>query len=368
MRKILEVFGEPIINGGQETFVNNLIENINLSDMSIDLFTPYYCENKLYKMNVEDKGGQVFEAGLKFEPGKSRFNIKNSLISIFKNNHYDVVHIHSGSVSVIAIAAQIARMNCCDRVIVHSHSPSEHETLKHMLAKLYFYRALSKYPTDYLACSMNAALWKYPKYIALKKTKIIKNGINLEKYKFDYEVRKKMRSKLSISMNEYLIGHVGRFSKEKNHLFLLNVFWGLLQKKYNVRLILLGNGKLQEDIKNKAKELGIENKVIFTGNVTNVNEYMQAFDVFVLPSLYEGLPFAGVEAQASGLPLIVSDGVSDELKITDSVEYIKLDEFEWIKAIEKKLNYHRYNNIEQLQKEGYDIIQTSEEIYDIYMN
>lgn len=368
MRRVLEVFGEPIISGGQEAFVNNVVESIDWSDLSIDLFTPYYCNNKLYKDNVEKRGGKVYAAGLDFKPGKSRFNIEKVIDAHLKTNQYDVVHVHSGSISVLALTAKIARRNGVERVIVHSHSPAEHETIKHLLVKLYFSKTLYKYPTNYLACSMNAALCKYPKKIASTKTVFLKNGINLEKYKFNPTVREKIRSQLEIENDVYVIGHVGRFSREKNHTFLIDVFNGLIKKGVKVKLLLVGDGELQDEVKNKVLVLGLADNVILTGNISNVNEYMQAMDIFVLPSLYEGLPFVGVEAQASGMPVIVSTGVSQELKLTKSILYIDLSVQKWIDSIECMLGLSRKNNIEELRKKGFDIKETSSTLKSLYVN
>lgn len=367
LKRVLEVFGEPIISGGQEAFVNNVIENINCEGLYIDLFTPYYCNNELYKKNIENIGGKVFTAGLDFKPGTSRFNIKKSLDKILKEGKYDVVHIHSGSISVLAIASELAKKNKIKTIIVHSHSPAEHETLKHMLVKIWFYRIMKKYPTYYFACSLNAALCKFPKKIALNKTKFIKNGINLDKYKFDIEKRKKIRKYLKLNENDYLIGHVGRFSKEKNHKFLIEMVDNLVTLDSNIKLILIGDGELKKDIEERVKKRNLTKNVIFTGNIINVDEYMQAMDCFVLPSLYEGLPFVGVEAQAAGVPIIVSNGVSHELQLTNSVQFEDLEVDKWVEKIKKNKNIKRYDNILTLKKAGFDITQTASILRDIYL-
>ena len=366
MKRILEVFGEPIISGGQEAFVNNVIENINWENLCIDLFTPYYCNNDLYRKNISDRGGKIYEANLDFKPGSSRFNIRKPLDEVLKHEKYDVVHVHSGSVSVLSIVSEVAKKNKVKIIIVHSHSPAEHETFKHMLVKIWFYRVMKMYPTYYFACSLNAALCKFPRKIALDKTKFIKNGINLDKYKFDIEKRKKIRKYLKLNEKDYLIGHVGRFSKEKNHKFLIEIIDKLSMLDRNVKLLLVGDGELKKDIEEQVKKRNLIKNVIFTGNVANVDEYMQAMDCFVLPSLYEGLPFVGVEAQASGMPIIVSNGVSCELKLTNSVEYEELKVEKWIEKIRKSKNKRRCDNILELKKAGFDITETANILRKIY--
>lgn len=367
MRRVLEVFGEPIISGGQEAFVNNVVENINWKGLRIDLFTPYYCDNSLYRKNVEKRGGKVFASCLEFKPGSSRFNIRKPIERILKKEKYDVVHVHSGSVSVLAIVADVAKKNAIETIIIHSHSPAEHETVKHILVKTLFYKTLSTCPTYYLACSLNAAICKFPKNIALYKTKFINNGINLEKYKFNIKQRKMMRNNLNLEASDYLIGHVGRFSKEKNHKFLIEIIDRLVALGVKAKLLLVGDGELKVEIEAQVKKKKLDKYVIFTGNVTNVNEYMQAMDCFALPSLYEGLPFVGIEAQAAGMPVIVSTGVSQELKLTDSIVYEELDVNTWVNRICTCHGMKRVDNIEQLKKMGFDIVQTANILRKLYL-
>lgn len=368
MNKILEVFGEPIICGGQEAFVNNVIENIDWDGLKIDLYTPYYCDNDVYKNNIESRGGRVFAAGLEFNPGGSRFNIKKTLNELLENEKYDIVHVHSGSVSVLSIVAQIAKRNKVNNIIVHSHSPAEHETLKHILVKIWFFKTMITCPTCYMACSLNAAMCKFPKYIAVHKTRFVKNGINLQKYTFNEKKRKIIRDSLNLDEKDYLIGHVGRFSKEKNHKFLIEMIEKLVAYDKKFKLLLIGDGELKEKIEIFVKNKHLNDYVFFTGSVDNVHEYMQAMDCFALPSLYEGLPFVGVEAQASGMPIIVSTGVSIELKLTNSIVYEELDVDKWICKIKSFCELKRVNNIAQLKKSGFDIVETAAILRKLYLD
>lgn len=369
MKRILEVFGEPIISGGQEAFVNNLVSNIDISGLLIDLYTPYYCGNEYYKKNVLKLGGNVFEENIPFTPGKSRKNIIKPFEKHLKSFHYDVVHVHSGSVSVLAYVAKTAKKCGVNRIIVHSHSPAEKETLKHIAIKILTKRTMQKCPTDFFACSVNAAEWKYPKNIVKNNITIIKNGINLERYVFDANVRSEIRNNLNIPEDAYVVGHVGRFSHEKNHKFLISVFAKLKKVINNAKLILAGDGDTIEEIKALVKEKEIEDCVSFLGNIPNVNEVMQAMDVFVLPSLYEGLPIVGVEAQAAGLAVIVSANVSDELKLTNSIQYVSIeDEQLWVNALVRIADEKpRYQNTEKLAKAGFDIHATAELVRSVYI-
>lgn len=368
MKKVLEMFGEPIISGGQEAFVNNLIMNMDYDELTIDLFTPYYCGNEIYRKNIIDRGGNVFEANLKFAPGKSRKNIIEPLNKLLTKRKYDVVHIHSGSISALAYSARAARKAGVKRVIVHSHSSAEHETLRHIFVKYYTKCMMENYPTDYFACSLEAAKCKFTKRIVIDRVKIINNGIDLEKYAYSEDTRKKARQQLKISEDAFVVGHVGRFAYEKNHIFIVELFRYLMEKDSNMFLILAGDGETMPQIKQKVIEYNIENNVLFLGNISNVNEVMQAMDVFVLPSLYEGLPIVGVEAQAAGLPLLVSANVTQNIDLTDSVRFISINDVkDWINPIFELKNMPRRSAIDELRKKGFDIKDTAKLIRDIYV-
>ena len=365
-RRILEVFGEPIISGGQEAFAINVVKNFNEEGTVIDFYTPYYCGNGYYRSIVENKGGKVFEEGLPFTPGKGRENIFQPLVRHLKKNLYNVVHVHSGSLSVLALVSKAAHQCGVPKIVVHSHSPAEHESLHHLAAKMRYAGALKKYPTDYLACSKSAAAWKYPRKIAENKTIIIKNGIDLELYRPNDAIREEVRKKLGIAETTKVIGQVGRFSHEKNHEFSVKLLKQLLDRGNDVKLLLLGDGELRNDIERLVAESHLESFVLFTGNVTDVSGYMQAMDVMILPSLYEGLPLTGVEAQAAGLPLVVSSGVSEEINISGDVKRISLDSIEeWIRTIENAA-VKRKDYSEILRGKGYDIMQTVYEIRKVY--
>ena len=152
--RVLEVFGEPISNGGQESFVINIVQHINHEHLAIDMLTPYYCDNSYYEDIVKSFGGTIYTFGLSFEPGKSRFNINDKIDAFFKEHPYDVVHIHSGSISILCIMAHFAKKNHVKKIIVHSHCAAEHKTLKYRLTRMASYPYIMSAPTDYCACSV----------------------------------------------------------------------------------------------------------------------------------------------------------------------------------------------------------------------
>ncbi len=367
--KVLEIFGEPISNGGQESFVINVLKHINDDDIKIDLFTPYYCDNRTYKNIVEERGGKVFSLGLSFTPGNSRMNIKKPLKNFLKSNKYDVVHIHSGSISVLAIAAWVAHRCKVKKIIVHSHCAAERKNLKYRLAKFASLPLMRICPTDYCACSQVAGDWKFSRRIAKNKLVILKNGVDLLEFSYKSDVRAAMRRKLCLDENDLVIGHVGRFSYQKNHEYLLKVLSELKNNGINAKLVLIGSGELLNEVKEQALEADISDKIIFVGNVNNVADYMQAMDVFALPSRFEGLPIVGVEAQAAGLPCVFSEAVTEETKLTDEVKFLPIDDESvsaWAETILYLSKSERKDNVSVLKDKGFDINETVKRILEIY--
>ena len=369
--KILEAFGEPISYGGQESFVINLIQHMDLSGFRVDFLTPYYCDNIYYEKIIKESGGNLYTLGKKFQPGKNRFNINMSINKFFINNKYDIVHIHSGSISILGIITYYAKKTGVKKIIVHSHSGIEKQNLRNTILKKccsFFLRNRVNY---YCACSKLAGAAKFDDNIQHKKLLIVKNGVDLEKFTYNKEKRNYLRKQLNIDAKCLLIGNVGRFSYEKNHDFLIDVFYEVMKQIDNIKLILIGNGPLENAIREKVRKLNIENKVIFCGVVNNVYDYLQAMDVFLFPSKFEGLGLACVEAQAVGLDCFVSDKCSSELKITELVQYLSLNigAKKWAKCIiEQQNTIKRSDKGAELLKAGYDIKTTAEFVRKLYLN
>ncbi|MDO5406081.1 MAG: glycosyltransferase [Eubacteriales bacterium] len=367
MKKILEVLGEPIENGGQEAFVFNVLANMDLSRARVDVFTPYHCDNTYYKSMIENSGGRIIAMELPFAPGNSRINIMKPLSEYLKNNHYDVVHVHSGSISVLAEVAFVARINHVKKIIVHSHCAAEKKTIKYGLAKLASLPIMHFCPTDYFACSQVAGDWKFSRRIAQNKLLILKNGVDLKKFAPNSEVREMYRKKLAVSGETFVIGHVGRFSYQKNHEYLIDVFEKVRSQHNDSVLLLIGEGEDFDRIQKLVHNKHLRDSVIFLGNVDNVNDYMQIMDVFLLPSHFEGLPIVGVEAQAAGLPIFVSNNVSPELKLSPTIEFLDLDDQEkWVDKTLSCLDTKHVDNSKCLLKNGYSIEDTAKKLMEVY--
>lgn len=371
MKRVLEAFGEPILYGGQESFVFKTIKNMNKSRIDIDFLTPYFMNNPMYQKFAQSIKAKIYIFNLPFKVGGNRFNVISKYNRLLKKNKYDIVHIHSGSISILAIFTLLAKINGVNRIIVHSHTSGENENFKHELLKRFFSPVFSKMATVLLAPSYDAAYWQFPKKAFKKKGKLIKNGIEVDKYLFNCEKRKKIRKQLEFSTNDTILGNVGRLSSEKNQIFLIRLLKSLvvINKKY--KLLLVGDGPQYKILKTIVEKQNLSSNVKFVGNVNNVEDYLQAMDIFLFPSKYEGLGIASIEAQASGLPIIASTGVPEDINITGNVKFLSLGSpiNEWIKVVRATDVNNRLNNMakDRIVDKGYDIRTTAAELRRIYL-
>lgn len=369
MEKILQIFGDPISYGGQEKFVFNIYKYIKDKNVIFDLFTPFYCNNDEIRSFVEKKGGSIYHYDFEFKSfdENKKYFIK-SLSDFLEKNKYEVVHIHSGSIFTLAFGAQIAKKAGVKNVIVHSHN-SGIKNLKYRIIKMISKKVFLKNVDYYFACSELAAYFKYPKKIIEQhKYRIINNGVDVTKFKFDETIGQKIKEELSIK-NKTVLGHIGRFAPEKNHSFLLDIFKEYKKIDNESILILIGKGDLQDTIKRKAVQLGIEEDVKFLGTKDNINEYLNAMDIFVLPSLYEGLPIVGVEAEATGLPVISSADVIKDLPVKELTNYFSLENSakDWALKINDIIkNTKRENVSNSIINFGYEISNIAKNLEDFY--
>ena len=226
---------------------------------------------------------------------------------------------------------------------------------------------LKKYATDYFACSEIAGKWLFGnKIIEDQKFKIIHNAIDYDKFKFNKEIREKVRRELNFENNDIVIGHVGRFTNQKNHEFLIDVFYEIHKINYNYKMLLIGTGELEDKIKEKVKKLELSEYVIFLGFKNDANRYMNAMDIFAFPSLYEGLGLGLIEAQANGIPCIATEKtIPSEVKINDNFKFIELDIEKWKETI-LKTNITREDSKKKIQESNYfieDVVKQLEEYY-----
>lgn len=279
------------------------------------------------------------------------------------------MHSHENALSIFPLRA--AKKAGIKVRIAHSHSTTNQKEKKKNALKQIL-RPFSKiYATDYMACSELAGRWLFgDKTFDQGKVYILNNAIDLSKFKYNEEVRKNKRKELEIDDDTFVIGHIGRFVQQKNHTFLIDVFNEVQKKKANAKLILVGQGPLKDEIENKVKNLNLENKVVFLGQREDVDELYQAFDCFVLPSLYEGLGMVLIEAQASGLPCIASTEIPDIARVTEKLKFVRLDENidYWKNSILKlsDLKNRKEDQLQDIQNRGYNIEKEVEKLEILY--
>ena len=315
---------------------------------------------------IEKMGGKV----IIIPPYQRLFEYQKELYRIFKENNYKIVHSHISTLSVFPL--RIAKKAGVPIRIAHSHSTSNKKEWKRNLIKNIL-RPFSKlYANQFFACSELSGRWLFgEKAFKNGKIKIINNAIDLEKFKFNKEKRNEIRKKLKIDENIILVGHIGRFVTQKNHEFLIDVFDEIHRRKQNSKLILIGQGNLKENIIEKIKYLGLQDYVIFTGQTTNVSDYYNAMDIFVLPSLYEGLPVVGIEAQANGLLCEFSTDMTKETKVLNTTKFISLKETpeNWANTIlEDYKNFKRLDSFDEMTKKNFNIKEEAKKLEEYYIN
>lgn len=353
--RVLHVFFS-MDRGGAETMIMNLYRNIDRSKIQFDfvVHTDKKCD---YDDEIISLGGKLFR--IPRYSGKNHFNYKKAWINFFNTNlNYKIIHGHLNSTASIYL--KIAKKNGLS-TIAHSHSSSSGIGVSAVIKNIMQYPI--RHTADYLfACSNLAGEWLYGRKACNNKNFfLLKNAIDINQFAFNKEIRDRKRNELKVQ-DKFVIGHIGRFHHVKNHRFLIDIYKSIFEKNKNSVLIMVGDGEERSLIEQKVKSLGIDKNVIFTGLRTDVHELLQAFDVFVFPSLYEGLPVTLIEAQASGLPCFVSANITEDVKLTDKIEFISLDkeaEYWAKKIIEAKDVKTRISNLSTFIQSGYDIKTTS---------
>jgi glycosyltransferase involved in cell wall biosynthesis len=292
-------------------------------------------------------------------PDRNHHTLKyvKQLSKLIRKKNYQVVHVHGNSATMF-FDIFAAWLGGASIRISHSHNSATQHPAMHKLLKPF----LNRLTTTPIACSQEAGKWVFSKPFH-----IIQNGIEYPRYQYNPETRKEYRKSLGWE-KQFIIGHVGRFSYQKNHAFLLQIFAAIHQKDANARLLLIGEGETLETSKNLARQLQIEPFIDFHGTVDNVWDYMQAMDVLLLPSHFEGLGIVGIEAQACGLPCVVSDKVPKALQITELVHFVSLDKSpeEWADIILQLKNISRTDQTTAIKESGYDIQSTVQNLEKLY--
>lgn len=360
--RILQITGGMNM-GGIENFIMNIYRNIDRNKVQFD-FLIHQEEKQVFEDEILSLGGKIFRIS---SLGKSgHFKYLRCLRDFFlKHKEYKIVHSHYNTISGVILREA---KRCGIKIkIAHSHTSYPKYRLVERIYKNYSKSLINKNVDEKYACSQKAGEWLYgvkENYI------VVNNGIVPKEYKFNEIVRKNIRNELKIDDNKILLGHVGRFSFEKNHEFLIEIFKNLYEKNNNYRLVLIGTGYTEKKIKEKVKDLNLENAVIFLGVRKDVKKLLQALDIFILPSIFEGLPVTLVEAQGAGLKCFISDSVTREIDLECGLtEFISLNKpaKEWAEIIDSNREYTRKDTLKNLKSHGYDMTENAKNLENRYI-
>ncbi len=349
--RVLHVLGR-LDMGGAENRIMDLYRKIDRNLVQFD-FMIHTTDKCFFNDEIESLGGHIYSV--------PRYFIKNHLEYIgawdkFFAEHPEIEVVHGHMTSTASIYLPIAKKHGVRLTIAHTRSAGVPQGVKGVMTKV-LRKGLYKKTDLCLACSKIAGINSFGKkafdegYV-----KIIPNAIDTERFAYNEDVRRTVRQELGLKETTFVVGHVGRFHHSKNHEFLFKVFEEIRKVIGDSRLVLVGDGELKVQIDSWIKELGIEDAVIMTGTKKNVEDYYQAFDYFLFPSRYEGLPGTVVEAQASGLKCLMSDSVTDEVMITDLAESksLAVEPAEWAKRVVMTKDYTRISRAEEVKSKGFD--------------
>ena len=358
--KVLHIPTGGLFSDGILSCITDYMAAMDKTDLDIRVLATNNAEDVAVQ-KVEKSGCKILSIPYR------KTNIVKYFFLLFRylvKERIDIVHVH-GSSAIMSVELVAAMLAGCKVRIAHSHNTTcEHQEVDKLLRPIF-----NMAYTEAFACGFEAGKWMFGN----REFVIIPNGRDIKKYEYNAQNRNNYRKKLKIPSDALVVGHVGRFNVQKNHKYLLRVFEELYKNDRNAYLILVGTGEKIGEIKNLVKKSMIRDNVIFTGVIDNVADYLSAFDVMVLPSLYEGLPMVVIEWQIAGLPCIVSDTVTKECAITPLVKFKSLEESpeNWARNIMDISLQDRERNKEMVfssvRKAGYDIKLGARKLRDRYI-
>lgn len=347
--KVLIINTNQTDKNGVTNVIFNYLQSIKTSSIQMDVLA-INKPSQSYKEIVNKFGGRLY---IIERSAKSIIFYWFKLASLILNNRYDIVHIHGNSHTLV-LELSAAWIAGCKHRIVHSHNTQcEHNLIHKIMTPLF-----NMLTTNRLACGEDAGKWMFGSKAFL----VLKNGIKTNKFAFNPTMRLKIRNLFGWTEDDIVLGHVGYFYPVKNHKHILQVFKRLHSKNQNYKLLLIGDGPLKNDFEKELKDEGFGNDVVFTGNINNVADYLNAMDIILMPSIFEGLPLTLVEQQANGLPCVVSNNISTEVNITGNVKFLDLNSSIniWIDEINTDINKPNRAKmseeaIKHIKLNGYDV-------------
>lgn len=356
--RVLYINGGTMDMGGISSYMMNYYRQFDKTRIQVDFIV--HGEGGVYDEEIERMGGVVYHIPTKRE------NLWGNILamtSIMKSGKYKIVHAHMDGMNGLVLKR--AKQCGIKTRISHSHN-TEHLTTNSIKKKFHEYsrKKIGKYATQCWACSGNAGKWLYGEKTSFE---VVPNAIEVKRYLFDEEKRREVREKLQLE-GKFVIGHIGRFDYQKNHAFLLSAFAKVAKAQEDAVLLLIGDGDLRQNIEEQIIELGIAKKVILLGRRKDIDILINAFDLFVLPSRFEGLGIVVLEAQANGLPCICSKNVPKEVNITNNVEFLDIaQEQEWADAMIQTRERKRDVYLD-ICKAGYEISSAAKWLQEKYIS
>lgn len=359
--RILQVLPALNYGGGIENYVMNYYRHIDREKFQFDFIIHTNLEIS-YESEINELGGRVFNLPI--------FNIRNLNVILKKidnffesHNEYVAVHCHMANASPFYFYS--AKKHGIKHLILHSHQPSAADKFSHAIRNMPLLYWGNHLATDRVACSDLAGRFLFGN----KSFIIIKNAINIQKFKFDVNIREEVRKELGVE-GKFVIGHIGRLTAQKNQLFLLDIFKEVSNRKDNAILVMAGEGEDRKKIQDKVRQLNLEDKVKMLGVRSDANRLYQAFDYFVFPSLYEGLGIVLIEAQCAGLNVLTSsDNIPHEVKLTNYLDFLSLKDnpTKWADTILQNSRTSRNEDLMSIKQAGYDIYEEAEKLQHLYI-
>ena len=346
--------------GGLETMLMNYYRKIDRSKIQFDFLVHRDFEAD-YNKEIRDLGGRIYKLP-RLNP-LSKTYLKE-LDRFFKEHkEYKIVHSHLDCMAGIPL--RYAKRNGVPIRIAHAHSSNQTKDKKYLL-KLIYKRNIRKNATDLFACAHDAGRWMF----GCDRFHVMNNAIDAVAYAVNMKTAAEIRKELEISGDAFVVGHVGRFAPPKNHKFIVRIFAEVVKVKPDAFLLFVGDGDLRKETEELTVDLGIRNRVIFAGMRTDVNRVLQAMDVFLFPSTYEGLPLSIIEAQAAGIPCLISEKVPIECRKTDLVRQLSLQESPdiWKDAVIAAGEMLKRDTSGEIIKAGFDIASSAKWLEDFYFN
>lgn len=361
--RVLQVLDFINYNSGVSAVVTNYFFQLDPQRVQCD-FLLYEMPEDAWMTRLTAAGAKVYATGK--PSGRSMAEYERNVKDFFQQHakDYDIVHVHIPNAAFIVL--RYAKKYGIKVRILHSHNARGADGAVKKIRNYLLNQCGIRYANQYFACSVKAGNYLFGEK-RCGQLVVLPNAIRLERYAFDEKKRKTIRDSLGVKEHELLLGHIGRFAEQKNHEGLLKIFAETRKRGMDTKLVLLGDGELREKTGQLAEQLGIKDQVLFAGVVANVPDYLSAMDIFLLPSLYEGLPVVCVEAQAAGLPCLISDQVTREIALTDQVWFLANGDLDsWCDRIRKISAEGRSRNAVK-GLEQYDIVRQTRNLEERYL-